>query len=135
MSDHALSLLLRQRRAALDAARRALAEAVAAETKLADKFKSIERAIQRETAMAERLDTPDSMVETFAVWLRSARADQGATEEALRVAEGATQEARTVLAACRSAVATVETLLDSRRAVENAAAERAERLTLDEIAR
>jgi len=133
MTDHALSLLLRQRLAALDEARARLAEAVAGETTLDDQRKAIERDIQRETDTVECLDTPDALVEAFASWLRAVRAEQRVNADALRQAEERTQEARTVLAACRAAVSTVEKLLEERAAAERRIEERVAQRSLDEI--
>jgi len=73
-------------------------------------------------------------VENFAAWLRRARADQDAAAKKLLDAELQTQEARAVLTASRSAVETVEAMIDRRAAEQEAEVGRVEQKAVDEAA-
>jgi flagellar export protein FliJ len=128
-----LQTLLRLRRMAVDQARRSLAECLRRETEASVRVKEIAEIIDRETDAVCQAGMDDRAVHDFAAWLKRVRTEERAATEALLTAEVQTQEARTVLAAGRAAVETVEALIEQRQAERRAAQMRQEQKVLDEI--
>lgn len=133
MRDDAIRALLRLRQIAQDEARLLLSGCLERESATAGRVRVIERAIQTETEHASSLDGSDATVETFAVWLRRARADLADATGALQEAEAQTHEARAVLNASRSAVEAVEAELRRREVAQQVDADRREQHALDEV--
>lgn len=134
MASDPLGVLLRVRRLAVDQARQALAECLTLETVASARCEEIATAIAQETDAATALTSDDQTVETFARWLRQTLPLQSAANLALADAEARTKEARTVLAATRSGVRAVETMLEQKEAERRLKLARAEQYALDEAA-
>ena len=90
--------------------------------------------ISAETDAAGDSDSDDRAVADFSIWLRRAEADRTAAANALASAETRSAEARAVLAASRSAARAMDELLDGRDTQRQLAADRRDRVALDEAA-
>ena len=129
-----LGTLLRLRLLAVDQARRDLADCLRQEAEASEAVRELAAEVERETDVVCQSPGEDSLVENFAAWLRRARADQDAAAKKLLDAELQTQEARAVLTASRSAVETVEAMIDRRAAEQEAEVGRVEQKAVDEAA-
>lgn len=134
MTQDPLETLLRVRRAAVDEARRGLAECLRVESEASAAVAAIETAIERETDVAANLATSDAEVEAFGAWLRRIRPKQQSAHVAEQQAETATAAARAVLGAARAAVRATEQMLERHAAAAHAAAERKAQAEIDEAA-
>jgi flagellar export protein FliJ len=130
-----LQTLLRLRRLTVDQARRGLAECLRHQAEADERVREIAASIDRETDTVSQLSADDAMVDNYAAWLRRTRVEQSVAANALCLAETRTQEARAVLTAGRSAVETVETMIQRQAAERAAEAGRQEQKALDEAAR
>ncbi|MBN9562976.1 MAG: hypothetical protein J0H14_19955 [Alphaproteobacteria bacterium] len=132
MARDPLAILLRVRRAALDQARRALAECLAAEAIAAKALTKAEADIVQERAMAASLDADDSAVEAFGAWLRIAleRVDQARASHERITAE--TARARAIVALAQGSLEVAQTAFDQKATDEREARQRREQLNLDE---
>jgi len=128
-----LHTLLRLRRFEADAARRALAEAIAAEA-AADVRLEKARAALHEEAKSTDEDTLLAL-QNFAAWLPRGTADIQAASHALAVAARASAAARAALADRRAALEAVEKRIEAASRTERQDAARREAHALDEIFR
>lgn len=103
--------LLRARRAALEAARRALAASLCVEGEAEAAARDAERAIDLEADAARALTADDGAVEAFAAWLPEARRRADVARAASATAQAETSRARAGRALA----------LQARRAAERAA--------------
>jgi flagellar export protein FliJ len=127
--------LQRLRRLAVDQARRDLADCLRREAEASETVRELAAEVDRETDVVCRSLGEDTVVENFAAWLRRTRVDQDAAAKSLLEAELQTQEARAVLTASRTAVETVDAIIDRRAAEQAAAAGRVEQMAIDEAGR
>jgi flagellar export protein FliJ len=134
MSDP-MPVVARLRTLAVEEARRALADCLAAEAAAAEAVRALDAAIAAETDAAADLAGDDRSVEDFSAWLRHANAERAAAQAVLATAETRSVEARTVLAASRAAAQALDSLLARREADRQAAAGRREQAALDEAGR
>jgi putative NADH-flavin reductase len=132
MARDPLAILLRVRRAALDEARRALADCLAVEAIAAETLTEAEADIVRERMTAASLDADDAAVEAFAAWLRIARGrtDQARASHERFIAE--TARARAIVAVAQGSLEIAQTASDQRAVDEREARQRREQLNLDE---
>ena len=133
MSDP-LPVVARLRHLAVDEATRALADCLTAEAAAAEALRLLDMQISAETDAAGDSDSDDRAVADFSIWLRRAEADRTAAANALASAETRSAEARAVLAASRSAARAMDELLDGRDTQRQLAADRRDRVALDEAA-
>ena len=134
MSRDPIEALLRLRKAAVDGARRDLAECLRAESEATAAVAAIESAIAREAELAANLAAGDAEVEAFGAWLRRIRPKQRSAHAAEQDAETATAQSRAVLAAARAAVRAAEEILERHAAVAQAGAQRRAQTEIDEVA-
>jgi len=134
MSDP-LPVAARLRHLAVDEARRALVECVAAEASAVEALRLVDAAIAAETEAAGDPAGDDHAVEDFANWLRRIRVERRAAASALEIAELRSNEARTALIACRTAARATDEVLRTRDADRKVAADRKEQIGLEEAAR
>ena len=127
---HALTALCRLRRIETDTARRALAEALAWETKLADQ----EQAITREMSEA-RLITGEYDRDGFAAWLARMRGERARLAAGSEAAQTRTARARAALAQSRVAENAAGEALAKARAAHAVEAERRDQVMLEDVAR
>ena len=135
MRRSALQMVLRLRHLAVDEAKRALAEYLAAETRAEAAEHTAQSAIRREAEVATALEAGDGAVEAFAAWLPRG---QAALEQARRrrnEVELAVTQARAALRVARADEAAVERLLATQDAAQAAEGARREQAALDETAR
>lgn len=110
-----LETLIKVRRRACDEAQRALVDALALEDKAAQACQAIERKIAQETEAATDVSGTDAMVEAFVAWLPAARRDLAHCRHVLGDRQAETMRCRAELTACRTALETVETLVEHRK--------------------
>ena len=133
MSRDPLEALLRLRKAAVDEARRALAERLRAESEATATVAAIESAITREAEVAADLAVGDAEVEAFGAWLQRIRPKQRSAHAAGQDAETATAQSRAVLGAARAAVRAAEEMLERQAAAAQAKAQKSAQSALDEV--
>ena len=129
-APRALSVLRRARRVETDDARRALAEALARETALADRATAIEQAVRDARRQPDVFDR-----EVFAAWLIRIRDDRETIAVARRAAEAGTEAARAALATRRLAETAAEEALDRAMALADAARSKRDQAELEDVAR
>jgi flagellar export protein FliJ len=115
MQRNTLATLIRLRQRALDDSRRALASRLEVEGAAKQATEHIEHSIAREREAALDPASPDHAVEAFARWLPSARTRLAEAHDKLQLRQAETACARAHLAACRTALESVETLQRERR--------------------
>jgi Flagellar FliJ protein len=125
---------LRARRVAVEMARRHLLGTQAAEQAAGAAESAARQAIVREASVAAMVTADDAAVETFAAWLPVGRAAAARLEQALRHACSETSQARAILAAARTAEASIQVLIDSGAAAAKIEANRKEQRALDDAA-
>ncbi len=134
MAHDALEALVRLRHLAVDQARRALADCLAAETTADSAAAALEAQVEHEADAAASLTTEDADVEAFAVWLRRIRPEQEAVHRAQDEAALATARARAVLSAAHAAAQAAEEMLQHHVAARRIEAERQAQQEIDEAA-
>lgn len=127
-----LSTLIRLRQRALDDAQRTLVDCIAGEARARAVADETERAIARETEAASSTTGSDAVVDAFAAWLPGARLRVEAAHRDLESLQAETTRARAGVAACRTALESVETLQRERREKAEQARERRLQLELDD---
>jgi flagellar export protein FliJ len=135
MKRRALQTVLRLRHLAVDEAKRALAEKLAAETDADAMEHMAQTAIRREADAASALDAGDGAVEAFAAWLPHGRAALEQARRRRNEAEMAVTQARAALKVARADEAAVERLLATQDAARAAEAARRDQAAQDEAAR
>lgn len=127
-----LSTLIRLRQRVLDEAQREVVSCLQVETEAQRLADEADRAIMREMEAASDPSGPDAAVEAFAAWLPGARrrVEEARREWATRQAE--TTRARANVAACRSALESVQTLQAERREAVAKARDRRQQLELED---
>lgn len=133
MPREPLETVLRLRRHAVEEARRALTDSLVGATQAEIEAHQIEREIQTETDRAADITTGDSLVEAFAAWLPSARKRLSAARAAQHRQEADVTRCRAELAASRTAMQSVETLLAERKARQAEAGGRRAQRALDDM--
>jgi flagellar export protein FliJ len=131
--NRSLHTLLRLRRFEADAARRALAEAIAAQQQAEARRDQAEAAL-REEAKSTDADTLLAL-RNFAAWLPRGAAERQAANHALAVAARASAAARTALAERRAALEAVEKRIEAAARAERQDAARREAHALDDAFR
>ncbi len=134
MANDVLPSVLRQRRVAVDEARRALGSCIRAEISAQQQLQAAQAAIQFETHFASCLAADDSVVESFACWLTAARARETIAEAALAERRAQTAEARAILALARGSLRGAECFADQRLEAAASESRRGEQRDLDEVA-
>jgi len=129
----ALHTLLRLRRFEADAARRALAEALAAEAEAESRRDRAEAALYEEARNTDE-DTLLAL-QNFAAWLPRGTADRQAANHALAVAARTSSAARAALAERRAAMEAVEKHVEAQARAERQAEARREAHALDDAVR
>ena len=127
-----LAVLLRLRGIALDTARRALAERMAAEADAAARADALRDAVAGETVSQATQPGERWMAEAFATWLGRIRLAQRDAADAVRRGAAATSEARAVVQEARVGVRTLEAMLAEQAAHRRDTAARTEQAALDE---
>ncbi len=134
MAHDPLDTLVKLRRTSQDGAQQALARAISAETAAATAAANAERSIVEEQRAALDLAAGDGVVEAFGAWLPAARARAAAAWEACERARAEVARTRAALTAARTAVETVETLMDQRAKTRRDLTERRLQADLDGMA-
>ncbi len=134
MARDPLPVLLRVRGIALDAARRALADRIRAETQAAERCAGIAATIARETTVQMSQPAERRTVESYAAWLGRTRAAQREAEAATRACAAATAEARASLNQARAEARALEAALARVEDASREAAARLEQQAVDEAA-
>ena len=135
MKRRALQTVLRLRHLAVDEAKLALAEKLAAETDADAQVHRAQTAIRREIDAATSLDAGDGVVEAFAAWLPRGQAALEHAQRQRNEAEMAVTQARAALSVARADEAAVERLLATQDAAAAAEIARHEQAEQDEMAR
>ncbi len=135
MKRDPLRTMLRIRNATLDEARKAVADAYARERDACARADAAAAALEHEMKAATSLIGGDEAVETFARWLPIGRGALAQARDAQRSATTELDRARVVLGLARTAVTTVESLIERRKAEERLEENRKEQLLLDEASR
>jgi flagellar export protein FliJ len=132
-----LANLLRLRRFEADTARRALAEALAAEADAQARLARAQEALAAEAGQAGSLRDRDALVSlrNFAAWLPRGAAARQAAARAVAVAAQAAAAARAALAERRAALEAVEKLVEAAAREDRQHAARREAHALDDIFR
>ena len=127
--------MLRIRKAALDEAQKAVADAYARERDACTRTDAAAAALEHEMRSATNLVGGDEAVETFARWLPIGRRTLAQARDAQRAATTELDRARVVLGLARIAVSAVEALIERRQAEERLEEGRREQLLRDEVSR
>ena len=134
MRQQALATLLRIRRASLDDAERAVADALREQQHLQTRCEAAEARYAAETLAALDLGAGDEAVDAFARWLpigRTAIADARRCEQE---AAGMVDRTRILLGLTRAAHRSVETLIEDRAAEALQHEERRAQNAMDDLA-
>ena len=126
----ALTALRRLRHAETDVARRALGEAVARETTLAERY----AALVGELEAARRI-SGDFDREAFAAWFGRMRAQREQLADVMRDAAAQTAAAQVTLTQRRVAETAAETAVATAKAAQEAAMAQREQVMLEDVAR
>ena len=135
MAHDPLGSLLRLRRLACDAAKRAVVECLDAETEAGSCAWEAGLAIEREADAAAAGAGGDALVEAFAAWLPGARLRAGQAQALHERRQAETACARAALAASRGALESLETLIARRAAGVAETAARIAQRELDDACR
>ena len=132
MPHDPMRTLLRLRHAALDDARRGLAEALAAEDAAAGARRGAEQAIHRETCIAAASDS-DLDVERFALWLSRGRSRLAEAERGVAEAAAVTAAKRAELNLARASARATASVIQRRDALERQQEARIAQRDLDDV--
>jgi flagellar export protein FliJ len=132
LSRDPLATLMRLRRAACDEAQINLVRRLGAETGAGRLAAELDRSIARETEAATDIAGSDAVVEAYAAWLPGARRRLTEARRTLEALQAETARARAELAACRTALESVETLQTQRHQAAQAERQRAWQRDLDD---
>ena len=135
MKRDPLRTMLRIRKATLDEAQKAVADAYATERDACARADAAAAALEHEMKAATSLVGGDEAVETFARWLPIGRRTLAQARDAQRTATAGLDRARVLLGLARAAVTAVESLIEQRQAEERLEEARKEQLLLDEAGR
>ncbi len=135
MTGDPLRTMLRIRKATLDEAQKAVAEAYQKEQEASGRAQAAAACLDEEMKAATNIVGGDEAVETFARWLPVGRRTLAHAREVERAATTELDRARAVLGLARAAVAAVESLIEQRRVEERVEEARKEQLILDETGR
>lgn len=133
MKRDPLRTILRVRRATLDAAETAVAEAYGLEQIALARAEKASAALEHEARAATSLAGGDDQVEAFARWLPIGRNTLQQAHDARRDATAELDRVRAFLTLARSSVRAVETLIEQREQEEQLEAQRKEQRVLDEL--
>jgi len=134
MTGNALDVLLRIRRASLDDAQRALADALRLQQRMQLQSEAEEARYAKETVAALDLAAGDEAVDAFARWLPIGRKAIEMARAAEQEASGRVDNTRVVLGLARAASRAVETLVANRNEEANLIRERKAQREMDETA-
>lgn len=134
MTGNALDVLLRIRRASLDDAQRALADALRHQQRMQLQSEAEEARYAKETVAALDLAAGDEAVDAFARWLPIGRKAIEMARAAEQEASGRVDNTRVVLGLARAASRAVETLVGNRNEDANLIRERKAQREMDETA-
>lgn len=129
-----LQTALRLRKLAVEATKRNLADALAAETQASTALIAARDALRRERAAAADLLADDAAVEAFAAWHATGKAAETSATEALHRYAADAAHARAILGAARSAEASVEAMVKNLAAAAAVASAKADQAVIDEVA-
>lgn len=133
MARDTLQIVAWLRQRGVDEVRQALAESVSAAALADTHARAAEREIEQETQHASDPDGDDALVEAFAAWLPAARLRAVQARQVFERCEADVGLRRAELAACRSALEAINTMIEQRRLTElSQEARRVQRL-LDEL--
>ncbi len=135
MARDPMQMLLAVRRQAVEQARHALAACLAAETAAADRLKAIDDAAQRDRVAGGAIAEAHLFTDMFALRVQTSASERHAALAALAAARDVSADARAALVAAKTAAESVETLITERAEAADAAANRREQHTLDDMAR
>lgn len=130
-----LTSLARVRALAVDDAKRALADCLAAESAARQALRTLDHTIAAETEAASDPSGDDRTVEIFSAWLCRIATERQTAASALERAEVRSNEARIVLTMGRSAARATEELLAERAEAEHTRRTVREQAALDEAGR
>lgn len=123
------------RRRSVAEARQSLAASTEAAAAAAAEARELERQIETETERACHPEGTDQLVEAFAAWLPGARNAALQARAQCESKEAEASRRRAELAACRTALESIESLIAERAAARSQARLRVEQHELDEIGR
>ena len=135
MKRDPLRTMLRIRRATLDEAQKAVADAYVTERDACAGADAAAATLEHEMKAATSLVGGDEAVETFARWLPIGRQALAQARDAQRTATAELDRARVLLGLARAAVTAVEAMIEQRQAEQRLEDGRKEQLLLDEIGR
>lgn len=135
MTRDPLRTLLRLRAGVLDTAKRALAEAVAAEGHAIAAGHAARDAMRLEEAAAMSLDASDGAVEAFAAWMPHGRRRIEAALADCHARAADLVAARARLALASAGVESIAAVLDARAAALTATQSRKAQAEMDEVGR
>lgn len=133
MPRNPLATLIKVRRLAYEDALGRLASALANEDRAAREAHDIERTIAEEMVAASDPEGSDAMVEAFGAWLPRARQQLESIRHVLAERQAETVRVRAELTVCRTALESVESLHEQRRAAAHRAEERAQARELEDL--
>lgn len=133
MSSDPLATVLALRRREVDAARRALAAALAVAAAANERANAADRSIEHEIQRATDPSGDDRLVEAFAAWLPIARHSAAQARALHDRHEADVARLRAELQAGRTALEAIEALIDERAAHRSAILARRAQHDLDEI--
>ena len=135
MKRDPLRTMLRIRKATLDEAQKAVAEAYQKERDAGARAQAAAASLEHEMKAATSLVGGDEAVETFARWLPVGRRMLAQARDAQSMATTELDRARAVLGLARAAVGAVESLIEQRGVEARVEEGRKEQLILDELGR
>lgn len=127
-----ISVVLKLRKSAVDAARGELARCLAVAEAARAALSAAQAALHHERAYATEPSRDDVAVEAFAAWLPIGQKTIADAGEVLERAEAAVVDARAKVSAARVAEHAIEKVIEKAEAERKAAALRAERLEAEE---
>ncbi len=135
MARDPLRILLGIRQRTVDEARRALAACIQAESDIADRIRSHDESIQRDSEVSAAWAESHRFHEMSALRLAALRTARRRMEADLAAAEARSATAREAVVAARSAAEAVEQLINERAAAATEEANKQEQHASDDIAR
>ena len=135
MKRDPLRTMLRIRKATLDEAQKAVADAYVAERDACARADAATAALEHEMKAAISLVGGDEAVETFARWLPVGRRTLAQARDAQRTTTAELDRARALLGLARAAVAAVESMIEQHQVARHLEEGRREQLLMDEAGR
>ncbi len=133
MPHDPLATVLRLRQTAVDDAGRCFADSLAAATTAGGAARTAERAIEQEAELASDPSGDDGLVEAFAAWLPIAKHQAAQARALCERYEAEVSRCRAGLAACRTALETIESLIVERQTKQAVIRDRRAQQALDDV--